>query len=152
VTIGVNDIQRHSVPDHLMIMDDHRAFTKYRDRQAIMEDPQFNVALWWRFGAPLWPAWKVLLDRDVRRYKIRRYKSPETIAEGLRAPNAVMALPHSQTTVYAACSLAVVLGATWVGVIGLDLVGDRRHLRQPLLPVSDHEHPPWRSHLKRLSI
>ena len=132
VTIGVNDIQRHFVPDHLMIMDDRRAFKP--DRQEVMDDPQFNHTLWWRYGSPLWHSWRTLSRYiHLERYRIRRYKSPDDIAKALRDPNALMALPHSYSTVYAACSLAVVLGATWVGVIGLDLVGHHLAKRAELV-------------------
>lgn len=135
MTIGVNDIQRHFVPDHLMIMDDRRAFKP--DRQEIMDEPEFNHTLWWRYGSHFWDSWVSPVPggiyRHIERYRIRRYKSPDDIAKALRDPNALMALPHSYTTVYAACSLAVVLGATWVGVIGLDLVGHHLAKRAELV-------------------
>jgi len=129
VTIGVNDIQRHFIPDHLLIMDKHEVFKGARDRQAIMEFPQFRDTLWYRAKTSLWSTWQYK-TLNVRRYQIRRYRSPEETAKALRSPDVLMALPHYVSTVYTSCSLAVALGATWVGVIGLDLVG--HHLAKKL--------------------
>jgi hypothetical protein len=130
VTIGVNDIQKHFIPDHLMIMDDRRVFMAHR--QAIMDNPLFTTSLWWRRAAPLWPTWDTMRF-NVRRYRIQRYNTPDEIAEALRG-YPLDHLPHKHTTVYTACSLAVALGATWIGVIGLDLV--RHHLNKRLKLVN----------------
>lgn len=63
------------------------------------------------------------MDPRKRIFQIQNASNIEEIADCLRGKTNPLYLPHYKSSVFAACSLAFKMGATWIGIIGLDLTG-----------------------------
>lgn len=122
-TIGVHDIGQHFTPDHLLVFDHKRKFTPERFRIIEATDPHDtlwtrNIAISGLGGSD----WTQLKDNPKRKSFVgRSYHTVSETIEALRTKE--MILPHYRSSAYTACSLAYKLGATWIGLIGVDLTG-----------------------------
>jgi len=115
ITIGVNDIGRHFDPDYLVIVDPITQFERARngrdDRQRYIASTKAK-AVFSQLGTERLGVNPKLL---VKIAKLQRMNPPK-----IGLPDA---LPCSNNSTYIAVALAAYMGASTIGMVGVDFVG-----------------------------
>ena len=122
LTMGVNDVGRWFTPDHLLVLDQERRFSP--ERAAVIRNTRPGVGIWYHNP---WPGWTDCPE-EPRKVRIRVTRCPREkygrTLHSLRSDGIgeLSRIPHYRTSPFCAASLAFILGATRIGLVGVDMV------------------------------